>query len=924
MLQRGADIRGGSPQRKFVEKGLQLAQNHRIARRAVQRLLRHRNQRPDLKTGRQPFEAHRGHFPIAVTARAAQQINLPGKTFMKAGAQFTHQHRIIASGGGKGCVKSACFISHDDYITHQKLKQCFPTLSLCYQVKMPSRTPMYSIEAQHSSRKEAAKSMPLPSMTGGEEEAGWSDQEEMPLRGLLHRLMPKLAVVLVVTLALVAGWSAIFGFGQAGVLATREPAAWGQMALQWSLPVLLVVLVYLIEQRSSRREASRVGDAAAQLRHESEALEARLTSLNRELSLAREFLAAQTRELDALGRSAVERIGQSAGQIDALVRDNAARVDALGTVSTAALANMEQLRDHLPVITNAAKDVTSNIGNAGRIAHAHLQDMVKGLGRLEEFSQSSQLNVATLHEKIDATLNALESRTQQLDAVISGRFDALEERSTGFALDLERHEIDAREALRLRAGVMGEELAATRARLDQDEAEALTSLRARLSALRDEAATIGRSLRENEAVALGDWQAATSRLANDLSRIDRELTARHDTAIERAAKLGVASEASSLRLAQAEARLEAIAVADVAVSGAMDLRLETLGRRLGETDRTLEKLTDSSVRLLELIQSSAQQSRETLPPALAESEEKLAAFEARVQTLRGTVVEAGAQGEMLAQRMDQAQGMATRVDEVLAAQDGAIAGLRENLLQMESEAQRIASDAQGELGEAVRILGGTVTQTLGLIESDGALRVTALADQLSRESGVALEKAMRLKASEISGQLEQAAAHALGVSREAANQLRDQLADLESVISHLESRVTEAREKVEDRVDNDFSRRMAIITDTLQSKAVDITRALDSEVADTAWAAYLRGDRGIFSRRAVRLLDAGDARHVLHLYETDGAFQAHVNRYIHDFEAMLRHLLSTRDGHAISVTLLSSDMGKLYVALAQAIERLRA
>ena len=74
----------------------------------------------------------------------------------------------------------------------------------------------------------------------------------------------------------------------------------------------------------------------------------------------------------------------------------------------------------------------------------------------------------------------------------------------------------------------------------------------------------------------------------------------------------------------------------------------------------------------------------------------------------------------------------------------------------------------------------------------------------------------------------------------------------------------------------------------------------------------------------MRLLDTGDARHVLHLYENDAAFQAHVNRYIHDFEAMLRHLLSTRDGHAISVTLLSSDMGKLYVALAQAIERLRA
>ena len=34
-------------------------------------------------------------------------------------------------------------------------------------------------------------------------------------------------------------------------------------------------------------------------------------------------------------------------------------------------------------------------------------------------------------------------------------------------------------------------------------------------------------------------------------------------------------------------------------------------------------------------------------------------------------------------------------------------------------------------------------------------------------------------------------------------------------------------------------------------------------------------------------------------------------------------ILAQRDGAAIGVTLLSSDMGKLYVALAQAIERLR-
>ena len=59
------------------------------------------------------------------------------------------------------------------------------------------------------------------------------------------------------------------------------------------------------------------------------------------------------------------------------------------------------------------------------------------------------------------------------------------------------------------------------------------------------------------------------------------------------------------------------------------------------------------------------------------------------------------------------------------------------------------------------------------------------------------------------------------------------------------------------------------------------------------------------------------------MFERDSDFREHVSRYIHDFEAILRQVLSTRDGHALGVTLLSSDMGKLYVALAQAIERLR-
>ena len=48
-----------------------------------------------------------------------------------------------------------------------------------------------------------------------------------------------------------------------------------------------------------------------------------------------------------------------------------------------------------------------------------------------------------------------------------------------------------------------------------------------------------------------------------------------------------------------------------------------------------------------------------------------------------------------------------------------------------------------------------------------------------------------------------------------------------------------------------------------------------------------------------------------------------MNRYIHDLEAMLRRILADRDSSALGVTILFPDMGKLYVVLSQASERLR-
>jgi hypothetical protein len=867
----------------------------------------------------------------------------------------------------------------------------------------------------------------------------------------------------------VIGWTAFFAWANwpemAGGVSPQQAVA---LVGSWSVPVLLVCLVWLIALRTSKREAARFNDAARLLGVESALLEQRLVTVNSELSLAREFIAAQSRDLESLGRIAAERLSEHAERLDGLIKSNGSQIDAIASVSGTALENMERLRGSLPVIVSSAKDVTNHIGNAGRAANTQLQDLIGGFNRLNEFGQASERQVTVLHERVEQTLGQLGSQLEAIEQAASTRFAALDEQGGQLRTRLDSHEVEALAAIRRRGAELAEEIEATRRGLDEQEAESLGSLRSRLTAVRDESAAVARSLREGEAGALEAYRESLARLDEELtgafarlaeldqsanaaaarhvaelgraveqldndltaraSLFDEELTRRRSAAAESDAaaiaaiqgrlaeidtelgrrqgeardhdELAVQSlrerlslldgeivrrrteaaeqEASDLealrsRLARLDEeiarrhaehetrsqavvdRTEAIAVQldtfaqrmkEIAAHGdeagtSLAATLQTLSAHLADsrgalagTDSAIAQLTDASVRLLELIQASSTHASEDLPRAIAGGEEQLEAAEKRLFMLRDTAREAVDSSAALEQhvitsqdRLAGALGSLDQLHDGIAAKTESQAARLNELVRstesLQASGEALAENAQTTLRQAIEQLAEAAREAVAGIETGTAEAITGIANQLGDESAAALDRVMRVRAAEAAGQLEQAAAHAAGVSREAAIQLRDQLAMVSELAGNLERRVAQARDKAHEQIDNDFSRRSALITEALNSHAIDIAKALDSDVSDTSWAAYLKGDRGIFSRRAVRLLETGEARSVMQIYETDRDFREHVSRYIHDFEGMLRQLLSTRDGHALGVTVLSSDLGKLYVALAQAIERLR-
>jgi hypothetical protein len=240
-----------------------------------------------------------------------------------------------------------------------------------------------------------------------------------------------------------------------------------------------------------------------------------------------------------------------------------------------------------------------------------------------------------------------------------------------------------------------------------------------------------------------------------------------------------------------------------------------------------------------------------------------------------------------------------------------------------AKSRELAREAREELQSAIDQLERAAGDIFSNLQTGQAETVREIAERIGNSGSEAIELALREGAKSAMAEIEEAARLADERGRATASLLRDQLTKVNELAGNLEQRVAQARAKAEEQVDSDFTRRMAMITESLNSCAIDISRAFNTEVTDTAWNSYLKGDRGIFTRRAVRLLGGHEVRGVCELYEQDGDFRETVNRYIHDFEGMLRNVLSTRDGHSLAVTLLSSDIGKLYVAMAQSIERLR-
>lgn len=736
------------------------------------------------------------------------------------------------------------------------------------------------------------------------EEAGLAaptpDDELMP-DAAAGRIFPiVLAVVAIAWLGLVA-WTVGTSLGGRAPtlpeLATLVAAACAPLALLGILALLLL--------RTSRSETRRYLDASARLRAESRALERRLAEMTVRIEANREALAAQIDHMLQLGSDATTRIAGLTTELRGETGEIERHAERLQAATDGATTNMDALLSAMPRAQSEMRELAGTIQQTGVSAIEQAKSLEAELAALVARGREADQVAGGAAERLSAHLQQMEGTSAQAGVRIeeaAGRMtDAVDA-----ALARAAEAVDeARRGMEAQGAAMLAMVEQSRAAMDRAGADTAETLSARVGEIVRQVEALGGALGGHDETS----RAMIARLSEGLGELEARL-----------ARVGDDGTARTERLASA--------VRDL---GDHAERLSSVLANAGDAADTFIARAET---LLTALDASAREIDETLPAALARLDQYSAASRERIDAMTPGIgaIESGATNAL--DRLAQTEKLLEQQRIAIEQLTQAVATYVESGRSGTEELSAVVSAANARITD---LADGSSQQLVGIMlrvrdaAAQAAERARETLDRVVPEAAAALGEASDKAVRDALGArveiqiaaLAQAAEQAVAAANDAAERLGVQIAAVSDSTKVLEARVEKAREDADAGNRDSFARRASLLIEALNSTAIDVAKILSNEVTDSAWAAYLKGDRGVFTRRAVRLLDTGESREVLRYYESDGEFRAQVSRYIHDFEAMLRNVLATREGSQIAVTLLSSDMGKLYVALAQAIERLR-
>ncbi|BAV64187.1 hypothetical protein [Sphingobium cloacae] len=680
-----------------------------------------------------------------------------------------------------------------------------------------------------------------------------------------------------------------------------------------------------LEDRAGRMAARIVDDGHA-LSERIDALEARLQALGELSDDARARTLSATKSLSSQLLQVQEATRSASEEMTGIADIASARLDAtMHSARAATDENRQAIEQQAAAMESLIQNVRQGIVTVSQTTRA-------------SFAEEMEATTTDLQQRIGQTLGHLQhvmaSASEGLDSQKSSLEDLLDRSRIGIAATGQAALVTMSNSISAIEADLRQRMEATQAQIQAT----LTECDARLS---DQAATLDSLVTQSRTSIESIGGETVSALTDNMSEIENRLHQINGLVEDQRTLMTNLHGQLGDTLAAAEERFGALEQSSIArterLTGALSsLTAETqrIDNALASGGVTAEKLIACAETLLVALDSSVRELDETYPAALERFEGRMERSRAVMESTTPELERLEAISEALLGRTQEAEellrGQGSRLTEWLESTQGGLESNRELVNRL-----RLALD--GAHQDATRI-----TEGAGPLLVTALLRVKDTADQAAERARQALGRAIpdaaqalaeaseeameRVVGDRVTAQIQQlsrVAEEAVKAAHQASERLMRQLLTIADTSANVEQRIEHAERAAEERDRDHFARRSALLIESLNSTAIDVAKILSNDVTDSAWSSYLKGDRGVFTRRAVKLLDAGESREIALHYDEDAEFRDHVNRYIHDFESMLRIILSARDGNALGVAILSSDMGKLYVALAQAIERLR-
>ncbi|MDH7638606.1 hypothetical protein [Sphingomonas oryzagri] len=653
-------------------------------------------------------------------------------------------------------------------------------------------------------------------------------------------------------------------------------------------PLALIVAVLILWQRNSAREAQRFADVARNVRMESLALDAVLGLASRRLAEDRVAVADQADKLLLLADQTALKLREATDDIAREIAELGRRTKDLDAAAGTARVDMGVLLADLPKAEEQTRLLAETIRSTGVGAHEQAAALDAVLAGLSARAREAEEGAAGAANRLSGQLSHIGGASE----IAARAIEDVSQRMTSSVDGVLERATEAVE--RTRQGIIA-------------QGEAIGTMIDRAQASSEAAARQAADALERQD---GLGSQMIERLQRGLANVEARFTELDETGRARTEKLGAALGTLGGHVERVMASLNDGGTAATTFIN----RAETLR---GAINACLAELGESLPAALSELEAQAARSRELIAGAGPEAE--------KLNTVAKEASDAlDAARTALEERRTAIDGLADAIDSRLsAAREGTIS-LGEAIREVDAESAKLADSTSPQLVDALIRVRETATQAAERAREALGTIIPRSAEALGDAGREALEKAVE---GQVESQIERVrtvSQTAIEATQAAAARLEEQLSRIAETSASVDQAIAEGKESVETYDRDNFSRRVALLIDSLNSTSIDVTKLLSNETSDSSWASYLKGDRGVFTRRAVRLIDNGEAREIARHYEEEPDFREQVNRYVHDFETLLRPILSTRDGSTLAVILLSSDMGKLYVALAQAIERLRA